>query len=201
VHADPAADIVTRPNRSIIRQSYDARERLTSLDLPGWLNGDGFGIGAGTLSSPCSRIALRRRPSERVRGRTAWQDGTRSCCARHAPPPSTFAFHSAGRRTGFGLQLCPGCTRLGCITPDARELRLGKLRAPPLTKTNLASTYIAKCFGLCAGVERRAATTAAGASLRIVKPSDRSLLPTSLLSPFITSPGASPSSPGLQSAV
>jgi predicted glutamine amidotransferase len=42
---DADADIVTRPNRSIIRQSYDARERLQTLDLPGWLNGDGFGIG------------------------------------------------------------------------------------------------------------------------------------------------------------
>ena len=37
-----AADLVTRPNRSIIKQSFDARERLMSR---GYLNGDGFGLG------------------------------------------------------------------------------------------------------------------------------------------------------------
>ncbi|KAK3234737.1 hypothetical protein CYMTET_55016 [Cymbomonas tetramitiformis] len=39
------ADVVTRPNRSITRQSYDARERLCHDILPGSLNGDGFGVG------------------------------------------------------------------------------------------------------------------------------------------------------------
>eukprot|EP00898_Chlorokybus_atmophyticus_P006552 jgi/Chlat1/6899/Chrsp52S06578 len=36
------ADLVTKPNRSLTRQSYDAKERLTGH---GYLNGDGFGIG------------------------------------------------------------------------------------------------------------------------------------------------------------
>ena len=42
-----AADVVTRPSRSIIRQSYDARERLCSAGeyVPASLNGDGYGIG------------------------------------------------------------------------------------------------------------------------------------------------------------
>lgn len=46
----PAADVVLWPDRSIIKQSYDARERLQDPSLPlhlgfGNLNGDGFGIG------------------------------------------------------------------------------------------------------------------------------------------------------------
>eukprot|EP00049_Salpingoeca_infusionum_P026151 m.24071 g.24071 ORF g.24071 m.24071 type:complete len:1374 (-) comp8560_c0_seq1:2404-6525(-) len=36
------ADLVTRPTRSIIAQSYEARERITER---GYLNGDGFGLG------------------------------------------------------------------------------------------------------------------------------------------------------------
>eukprot|EP00798_Chlamydomonas_sp_ICE-L_P015336 gene15336-21422_t len=44
------ADVVLYPDRSIIKQSYDARERLQDPSLPahvgfGNLNGDGFGIG------------------------------------------------------------------------------------------------------------------------------------------------------------
>lgn len=44
------ADVLTWPRRSIIKQSYDARERLLDPTLPshlghGNLNGDGFGIG------------------------------------------------------------------------------------------------------------------------------------------------------------
>jgi len=44
------ADVVLWPDRSIIKQSYDARERLLDPSLPfhlgfGNLNGDGFGIG------------------------------------------------------------------------------------------------------------------------------------------------------------
>ena len=44
------ADVVTWPKRSIIKQSYDARERLLDPSLPshlghGNINADGFGIG------------------------------------------------------------------------------------------------------------------------------------------------------------
>jgi glutamine amidotransferase len=44
------ADVVLWPDRSIIKQSYDARERQMDSKLPshlayGNLNGDGFGIG------------------------------------------------------------------------------------------------------------------------------------------------------------
>ena len=44
------ADVVLWPDRSIIKQSYDARERKMDSSLPyhlahGNLNGDGFGIG------------------------------------------------------------------------------------------------------------------------------------------------------------
>lgn len=46
------------PDRSFIRQSYDARERLLDPSLPahlghGNLNADGFGIGWYSVSSPC----------------------------------------------------------------------------------------------------------------------------------------------------
>ncbi|EKX53757.1 hypothetical protein GUITHDRAFT_64281, partial [Guillardia theta CCMP2712] len=48
-HSTLAADVVTRPTRSVIRQSFDARERLGGsggqvYDL-GNLNADGFGLG------------------------------------------------------------------------------------------------------------------------------------------------------------
>jgi hypothetical protein len=36
-----AADLVTRPSRSIITQSFDSRERLSAI---GYLNADGFGV-------------------------------------------------------------------------------------------------------------------------------------------------------------
>jgi glutamine amidotransferase len=49
-HPALLADVVLWPDRSIIKQSYDARERLKDPTLPlhlghGNLNGDGFGIG------------------------------------------------------------------------------------------------------------------------------------------------------------
>jgi hypothetical protein len=49
-HPMLVADVVLWPDRSIIKQSYDARERLQDPSLPfhlgfGNLNGDGFGIG------------------------------------------------------------------------------------------------------------------------------------------------------------
>lgn len=58
------AHVVLWPDRSIIKQSYDARERMQDPSLPshlahGNLNGDGFGIGwftpeVATVSpSPC----------------------------------------------------------------------------------------------------------------------------------------------------
>ena len=50
------ADVVLWPDRSIIKQSYDARERKMDANLPshlayGNLNGDGFGIGWYTESN------------------------------------------------------------------------------------------------------------------------------------------------------
>lgn len=53
------ADVVLWPDRSIIKQSYDARERIMDASLPshlshGNLNGDGFGIGAAqTIHQTC----------------------------------------------------------------------------------------------------------------------------------------------------
>ncbi|KAK4534538.1 hypothetical protein CDCA_CDCA02G0563 [Cyanidium caldarium] len=57
-----AADVVTRPSRSIIRQSYDARERLcaASEQVPASLNGDGYGIGwYSSDGAPCVYKSIR----------------------------------------------------------------------------------------------------------------------------------------------
>ncbi len=56
------ADVVLWPDRSIIKQSYDARERKMDANLPshlayGNLNGDGFGIGWYTESTSQSAQA------------------------------------------------------------------------------------------------------------------------------------------------
>ena len=51
-----AADLVTRPSRSVIRQSFDARERLGGSGGEvydrGHLNADGFGLGWYTVPDP-----------------------------------------------------------------------------------------------------------------------------------------------------
>lgn len=65
------ADVVLWPDRSIIKQSYDARERLMDASLPshlshGNLNGDGFGIGwfsaegaaVSTDTTPCTFTSI-----------------------------------------------------------------------------------------------------------------------------------------------
>eukprot|EP00743_Colponemidia_sp_Colp-15_P005046 GILK01005433.1.p1 GENE.GILK01005433.1~~GILK01005433.1.p1 ORF type:complete len:300 (-),score=34.18 GILK01005433.1:182-1081(-) len=46
------ADLVTRPEHSIIKQSHSCRERTPFHDQPQYLNGDGFGIGWYTPDSP-----------------------------------------------------------------------------------------------------------------------------------------------------
>ena len=58
------ADVVLWPDRSIIKQSYDARERKMDANLPshlayGNLNGDGFGIGWYTESANQSSSSRR----------------------------------------------------------------------------------------------------------------------------------------------
>jgi glutamine amidotransferase len=51
------ADLITRPEHSIIKQSYDSRERKESSTLPARLNADGFGVAwfaeEGDDPSPC----------------------------------------------------------------------------------------------------------------------------------------------------
>lgn len=39
------SDLITRPNHSIIKQSYNCQERFHNTGLPPQLNADGFGIG------------------------------------------------------------------------------------------------------------------------------------------------------------
>eukprot|EP01083_Nonionella_stella_P294171 1000268_1 len=49
------ADIITRPDLSLIRQSYECKERLESDGLPPSLNADGFGVGWFSEDSVCNR--------------------------------------------------------------------------------------------------------------------------------------------------
>ena len=64
------ADLVTRPKRSIVAQSFDARERLApSPDgLPGSINADGFGVGWFPMHVPRDGWAEEREGEYAVRG-------------------------------------------------------------------------------------------------------------------------------------
>lgn len=71
-----AADLVTRPSRSIITQSFDARERMTGdASTPAYLNGDGFGLGWYSIQDddPIPCIYKQARP--------AWNDPNLSSIA------------------------------------------------------------------------------------------------------------------------
>lgn len=71
-----AADLVTRPSRSIITQSFDARERMTGdASTPGYLNGDGFGLGwySNQMDDPVPCVYRQARP--------AWNDPNLSSIA------------------------------------------------------------------------------------------------------------------------
>lgn len=82
----PAADLVTRPSRSIIQQSFDARERLSGdASTPGYLNGDGFGLGwySADPSDPLPCVYRQARP--------AWNDGNLAMIAEKIYTPVLFA--------------------------------------------------------------------------------------------------------------
>jgi di- and tripeptidase len=81
-----AADLVTRPSRSIITQSYDARERISGdSEAPAWLNADGFGLGWYSCDPedtiPCVYRAAR----------PAWNDGNLGHLAEKIVAPVLFA--------------------------------------------------------------------------------------------------------------
>lgn len=81
-----AADLVTRPSRSIITQSFDARERMTGdASTPGYLNGDGFGLGWYSPNpddiTPC--VYRQARP--------AWNDPNLGSIAEKVYTPVLFA--------------------------------------------------------------------------------------------------------------
>lgn len=92
-----AADLVTRPSRSIITQSFDARERLTADPLhPGYLNGDGFGLGWYS-SNPNDVI-----PCVYRQARPAWNDPNLSSIAEKVYTPVLFA-HVRAASQGLGV--------------------------------------------------------------------------------------------------
>lgn len=81
-----AADLVTRPSRSIITQSFDARERMSGdASTPGYLNGDGFGLGWYAADradvTPC--VYRQARP--------AWNDANLGPIAEKVITPVLFA--------------------------------------------------------------------------------------------------------------
>lgn len=81
-----AADLVTRPSRSIIQQSFDARERLAGdASTPGYLNGDGFGLGwySADRDDPFPCVYRQARP--------AWNDSNLGMIAEKIYSPLLFA--------------------------------------------------------------------------------------------------------------
>lgn len=77
---------MTRPSRSIIQQSFDARERLAGdASTPGYLNGDGFGLGwySDDPGDPLPCVYRQARP--------AWNDGNLAMIAEKIYSPVLFA--------------------------------------------------------------------------------------------------------------
>lgn len=92
-----AADLVTRPSRSITTQSFDARERLTEHpSQPGYLNGDGFGLG--WYSSNPNDLT----PCVYRQARPAWNDPNLSSIAEKVYTPVLFA-HVRAASQGMGV--------------------------------------------------------------------------------------------------
>jgi predicted glutamine amidotransferase len=109
-HPMLVADVVLWPDRSIIKQSYDARERLQDPSLPfhlgfGNLNGDGFGIGWFNTEerreqdpSPCmfksitpawcavARVAARGPAHSQQQGRLPWAAAVARAAAMASRP-------------------------------------------------------------------------------------------------------------------
>ncbi|EGD74705.1 hypothetical protein PTSG_06066 [Salpingoeca rosetta] len=82
------AHLVTRPSRSIIRQSYAARERVTER---GYLNGDGFGLGwyplVPVLEDSPSTCAAELRPNQGPQDHRAQPEHS-SCSTTTSPRES-----------------------------------------------------------------------------------------------------------------
>jgi hypothetical protein len=83
-------------DRSIIRQSYDARERLLDPTLPahlghGNLNADGFGIGWYTRASPCEPSVAQNTPCTFKSITPAWNNDNLMRLATKIFSPLVFA--------------------------------------------------------------------------------------------------------------
>lgn len=92
-----AADLVTRPSRSIITQSFDARERMSGdASTPGYLNGDGFGLG--WYSTDPTDVV----PCVYKQIRPAWNDPNLGSIAEKVITPVLFA-HVRAASPGMGV--------------------------------------------------------------------------------------------------
>lgn len=92
-----AADLVTRPSRSIITQSFDARERMSGdASTPGYLNGDGFGLG--WYSTDPTDVV----PCVYKQIRPAWNDPNLGSIAEKVVTPVLFA-HVRAASPGMGV--------------------------------------------------------------------------------------------------
>eukprot|EP00047_Mylnosiga_fluctuans_P012762 m.27711 g.27711 ORF g.27711 m.27711 type:complete len:1166 (+) comp4449_c0_seq1:65-3562(+) len=98
------ADLVTRPNRSIITQSFSARERVTER---GYLNGDGFGLGwYPALSSdedPALKLSRAVEPCVFTSTGPAWNNENLARLAKSITSPIVFAHV---RAASVGLTVC-----------------------------------------------------------------------------------------------
>eukprot|EP00899_Mesostigma_viride_P012902 jgi/Mesvir1/21612/Mv04038-RA.1 len=82
------ADLVTKPNRSLTRQSYEAKERLT---MNGYLNGDGFGIGWYLNIADASKTKEDQTPCVFTSTYPAWNNVNLARLAKKIIAPVIFA--------------------------------------------------------------------------------------------------------------
>eukprot|EP00048_Salpingoeca_helianthica_P005901 m.93046 g.93046 ORF g.93046 m.93046 type:complete len:1282 (+) comp13796_c0_seq2:297-4142(+) len=99
-----AADLVTRPNRSIITQSFSARERVTAR---GYLNGDGFGLGWYPSFTHLTGVAVgAEEPCVFTSTGPAWNNENLARLAKSISSPIVYAHVRAATA---GLSVCECC--------------------------------------------------------------------------------------------
>jgi predicted glutamine amidotransferase len=96
------ADIVTRPSRSIITQSFAARERISEN---GYLNGDGFGLGWYPLTN-CEQPDTSKTSSSSIEAPTARPQRSTPCVfVRFESNPSSSSLTTT-TMSSFKLRFC-----------------------------------------------------------------------------------------------
>jgi glutamine amidotransferase len=133
------AAVVLWPSRSIIKQSYDARERLSDASLPshlgyGNLNGDGFGIGwysgapaARADPTPCTFTSVT----------PAWNNDNLNRCARAGGP----AINKSPPRRAWPAHLPHTAPRADPLSAHAPPRRLATKLESGLVFAHVRAAY------------------------------------------------------------